>query len=146
MRVQITRQSLELLNQRMWDYGLLPLAIGIILFAVGGIELMNVMLMSVMEHRSEIGVRLPIDDRRQDIRIVFLIKTWSLAALGSLLGIACWTVDSWVSTATSNWPLAKATLALPFGASMALGVRLCFGIYMTPQATRLDPIAILRAE
>jgi putative ABC transport system permease protein len=144
--VQTARQLIATLDQQMRIYGLLLLAIGTVSLVVGGVGVMNVMLMSVMERRREIGIRLAIGARRHDIRVMFLVEALLLSAAGSAIGTVLGTLTGWLFARSSGWSFAMAPVALPLGAGMALAVGLFFGSYPAARAARLDPIVALRSD
>ncbi len=118
-------------------------AIGII---VGGIVIMNIMLMSVTERTREIGIRKSVGARRRDIQRQFLLEAITLATLGGLLGvIAGWLLASLVgivSPLPSRVTMWSVVVALTLGVSVGLG----FGVYPARRAAKLDPIVALRFE
>ena len=118
-------------------------AIGIV---VGGIVIMNIMLMSVNERTREIGLRKSLGARRRDIRRQFLVESVILSALGGVLGIAGgWLLASLVAQFT---PLPARITAWSVGVALALGAGtgMIFGVYPAARAARLDPISALRVE
>ena len=146
--IQITtaRQLIASIEQQMRIYATLILSIGAVSLVVGGVGIMNVMLMSVMERRQEIGLRLALGARCKDIRLMFLAETLILAGIGSAIGTALGYIAGWIFANSSGWQFQAAPLALPLGAGMALVVGLFFGIYPATRAARLDPVAALRSE
>jgi putative ABC transport system permease protein len=117
--------------------------IGII---VGGIVIMNIMLMTVNERVHEIGVRKSVGATRADIRRQFLVEAVVLASLGGVLGVGVgWGVATLVASVS---PLPARVTLWSIGAALALGAGagVLFGVYPAARAARLDPINALRAE
>ena len=113
---------------------------------VGGIGIMNIMLVSVTERTREIGIRMAIGARRRDIRNQFLIEALALSVIGGLLGVACGVVLGVVLTHAYTLPLVfnPLPMLLAFGVAASIGV--AFGLYPAIRASQLDPIVALRAE
>lgn len=146
MQVTTARQMIASIEEQMRIYASLILGIGAMSLVVGGVGIMNVMLMSVIERRQEIGLRLALGARRRDIRLMFLSETLILSTVGSAIGVALGYFAGWVFANGSGWQFQAAPLALPLGAGMALVVGLFFGIYPASRAARLDPVAALRSD
>ena len=121
-------------------------AIASISLVVGGIVIMNIMLVSVTERTREIGLRKSVGARRSDILLQFLVESATIAAIGGLwgvlLGVLLAKTVSWVTPL----PSAIQTWSVVAGLSVATTVGLFFGIYPASKAARLDPVVALRAE
>jgi putative ABC transport system permease protein len=113
---------------------------------VGGIGIMNIMLVSVTERTREIGVRLAIGARASDILLQFLVEATTLSALGGAVGIAFGLSCAVVGARALHVPFVVATSSLPvsFGVSILVGVT--FGLLPARKAARLSPLAALRYE
>ena len=125
---------------------LLLAAIASVSLLVGGIGIMNIMLVSVTERTREIGVRLAIGALEREVLLQFLVEAVVLAALGGLIGIALATVASIALARLMQIPYAfdASINLLAFGFSAAIGV--VFGYFPARRAARLDPIEALRHE
>ena len=121
-------------------------SIAAISLIVGGIGIMNIMLVSVTERTQEIGLRLAVGARRRDVMVQFLVEAMVMSLLGGVIGVAFGLVASRALTAMFDWPteISVFTLASAFGIAAAVGI--LFGYYPARRASRLDPIDSLRYE
>ena len=144
--VRSAEQLIEGMESQMQLYTLLLAAIGSISLIVGGVGVMNVMLVTVTERQREIGVRLAIGARQRDIRRLFLTESMLLSLLGGALGTGVGVGASAAAAHYSGWLFVLSPTAIPLGAGVSAAVGVFFGFYPAHQASRLDPIACLRAE
>ena len=113
---------------------------------VGGIVIMNIMLMSVTERTREIGIRKSIGATRRDIRRQFLVEAITLSAAGGILGVAGgWMLAGMVS-AVSPLPARVTLWSVAAALSLGAGTGVAFGVYPATRAARLNPVTALRAE
>jgi putative ABC transport system permease protein len=113
---------------------------------VGGIGIMNIMLVSVRERTREIGIRKAIGARSRDILLQFLIEALTLSLLGGAVGIVLGLVVSAGIGAVAGWGFAFSPITLAAAAGFSAAVGVIFGVWPARQAARLDPIAALRYE
>jgi putative ABC transport system permease protein len=113
---------------------------------VGGIVIMNIMLMAVSERTREIGIRKAMGARRRDILAQFVVESATLSAVGAVLGIALGIGLAFVVKATTPLPAAVAPWSIVVGVLLGVTVGIAAGVYPASRASRLDPIAALRAE
>lgn len=146
LTIQNARQAIEAIKAQKAVQTRLLGALGGISLLVGGLGVMNVMLMGMMERRREIGLRVALGATPQDIEVMFLTEAVVLATAGGLLGCALGVVAAYVAAKVSHWPFSLAIYALPLGAGVAVVVGLVFGLYPAVKAGRLDPIEALRAD
>ena len=113
---------------------------------IGGIGIMNIMLVSVTERTREIGLRMAVGARSKDILAQFLIEAVTLSVIGGLIGIALGAVATWAIAQFAGWQVSMtaASIALAAGFSAIVGV--FFGFYPARRASKLLPIQALRYE
>ena len=118
---------------------------GISLF-VGGIGIMNIMLVSVKERTREIGIRMAVGAKERDILIQFLIEAVLISLAGGIIGIVVGISGSKISSSFTDWPsvISFSSILIAFGFAAIVGI--FFGIYPARKASKLDPIEALRYE
>ncbi len=121
-------------------------AIAAISLLVGGIGIMNIMLVSVTERTKEIGIRMAVGAKSYDILFQFLIEAVVLSMAGGFLGMALGVVGSYVFTRVSGWPALISPLAMAVALVFSAMVGIFFGFYPAFKASRLQPIEALRYE
>jgi putative ABC transport system permease protein len=121
-------------------------AIASVSLVVGGIGIMNIMLVSVTERTREIGIRMAVGARGNDILLQFLAEAITLSSLGGLLGVTLGIGAAKILSAVAGWPtlISISSVVIAFLFSAAVGM--FFGFYPARKAARLDPIEALRYE
>lgn len=136
----------NLLGSVLDNFGAVVAAIAAISLVVGGIVIMNIMLVSVTERTREIGVRKALGARRNDVLLQFLIESSILALIGGALGVLLGIGLAKLITLAIGFPSVVALWSILVGLIVSAGVGLFFGIYPAHKASALDPIVALRAE
>jgi putative ABC transport system permease protein len=145
-QVQQPVETVELRARTTQTLGLLLTAIGAVSLVVGGVGIMNIMLVSVSERRREIGVRMAIGARVRDIRLQFLLEAAAIGLLGGLSGI----VLGWGGSLLLTWTLGAPTVIshslMVWVTIAAIGAGLLFGYLPAHRASSLDPIEAIRGD
>ena len=126
--------------------GFLLIAVASVSLVVGGISIMNIMLVSVTERTREIGLRIAVGARRRDIRRQFLIEALTLALAGGLFGAFLGAAAAVAIALKAGWPILISPWAIVLACGFAGVVGISFGLYPAHRAARLDPIVALRFE
>jgi ABC-type antimicrobial peptide transport system permease subunit len=124
----------------------LLLSVALISLIVGGVGIMNIMLVSVTERTREIGLRMAVGARGRDILWQFLVEALVLCLIGGIIGILLGALSSLLVTKFLNWPTQSSPAAIVVAVLVSAGVGLGFGFYPAWKASRLDPIEALRYE
>ncbi len=125
---------------------LLLLAVASISLLVGGIGIMNILLVSVTERTREIGIRMAVGAKRRHILLQFLVEAVVLSAMGGLIGVGLGVAGAKAASNLAGWPtiISGDILVIAFGFSALVGI--FFGLYPANKASRLNPIEALRYE
>jgi putative ABC transport system permease protein len=113
---------------------------------VGGIGVMNIMLVSVTERTREIGIRMAIGAREGDIRAQFLVEAVALSLLGGLAGVAAGALVTAVLQRILEWHMTLSATPIVVSIAVSAGIGIAFGFFPARRAARLDPIEALRHE
>jgi putative ABC transport system permease protein len=119
---------------------------GAVALVVGGVGILSIMLLSVRERRSEIGLRVAVGARRRDVWLQFLIEAVVLAGAGRALGLVLGLALSWVVSAITEWTAVVTLSSVATAVAAALTIGLVFGVYPALRAASWNPIDALRAS
>jgi putative ABC transport system permease protein len=128
------------------SFGAVAGAIALISLVVGGIVIMNIMLVSVTERTREIGIRKALGARQQDILLQFLIESGMMSLLGGAFGVVLGVCVAEIVTIFIGFPSTVAVWSVAAGLVMATATGIFFGVYPARKAAMLDPIIALRAD
>ena len=137
---------LETANTTNQSNTLMLSGIAAISLLVGGIGIMNIMLVSVLERTREIGIRMAIGARRRSILSQFLVESVIVSGLGGIVGVLIGYLGSWALQSVANMPMvvSPSVAVLAFAFSATVGI--VFGLYPANKASKLRPIDALRYE
>lgn len=121
-------------------------AIAAVSLLVGGIGIMNIMLVSVTERTREIGIRLAIGARARDVLMQFLVESIALSTLGGMIGLLLGIGGTWLATSRLDMPFILSPGVMLLGFSFSVGIGVIFGFFPARKAARLNPIDALRHE
>ena len=144
--VSVTRPSDALAARAAADEALtaLLLGLGAVALVVGGIGIANVLVISVLERRTEIGIRRALGATRRHVRVQFLVEAVLLAAAGGVGGVVLGSTVTAVYASSRSWTVAVPVSALAGGIAVALGVGAVAGLYPASRAARLAPADAVR--
>jgi putative ABC transport system permease protein len=126
--------------------GTLLAAIATVSLVVGGVGIMNIMLVSVTERTREIGIRVAVGARPRDIQAQFLLEALTLSIIGGVAGVAVGVVSAHAIAHFAQWRIIIEPEAIVLAVTFAVAVGVFFGLYPARKAAKLDPIAALRYE
>jgi len=139
---ELIRTQLAAANIFMWFLGL----VASLSLLVGGIGIMNIMLISVTERTREIGIRLAVGATEQDIQLQFISEAVVLSLAGGLLGVLAGTLGAWLLENTLGWDIKLSPQIMSIAGLFSAGVGIFFGYYPARKAALLDPIEGIRYE
>jgi putative ABC transport system permease protein len=146
LHISSPRQLLEQIASQMRLYTMLLAAVGSISLIVGGVGIMNMMLVSVTERRKEIGIRRAMGAQRKDIVSQFLVESMVLSLTGGIIGVGLGLATSLITASVKGWEFVWVPGAVLLCLSVSLAVGLFFGYYPARKAAGVDVIVALRSD
>ncbi|NIE76385.1 ABC transporter permease [Pantoea sp. Ap-967] len=144
--VQLPRQMLESMAGQSRVMAWMLAGTAAIALVLGGVGVMNVMVMNVAQRRREIGVRLALGARGRDIAWLFLLEALLLSVAGALLGVMLGLAAAWLLAITSGWGFSFSAGSVPLSMGTSLLLGLFFGLQPARAAARLQPVVALRDD
>ncbi len=145
-KIKTSRDLLDMAEFMSRTLTMLLAGIASISLIVGGIGIMNIMLVSVSERTREIGIRMAIGARKKDILYQFLIESVTLTSAGGIIGISLGLIVYFIITFFADWPFVLSTLSIFTAFLFSCAVGIIFGAYPARKASSLNPIEALRFE
>jgi putative ABC transport system permease protein len=136
----------EMVNETNRIMTLLLATVASLALFIGGINTMNIMLVTVTERTREIGLRLAVGAHQSDVRLQFLVEAVTLTVVGGVIGVGLGILSSAVISNVLEWPTVISLIAILVGLSVSAFVGMVFGYYPAHKAATLDPIDALRYE
>jgi putative ABC transport system permease protein len=144
--IQTNDTFLDIWKQISSLFASVVLGLASIALVVGGVVIMNIMLVSVTERTREIGVRKALGAKQRDVLMQFLIESGTMALTGGAIGVLCGILVGKLITFVVGFPTSVPVWAVFLGLFLAGAVGIFFGVYPASRAAKLDPVAALRAE
>ena len=144
--IEIQKEAIETYEESVNTMTLILGGVGAISLLVGGIGIMNILLVSVTERTREIGIRMAIGARPQDIRTQFLVEAILISFFGGLLGLGVGWLCAWLGSLFGGWPFVISVYPALLACGFSLLIGVTFGLYPALRAAQLDPVDALRYE
>ncbi|MFZ5670497.1 MAG: ABC transporter permease [Pseudomonadota bacterium] len=144
--VQNMASIMEAMQASVKTFTSLLAAVAAVSLVVGGVGIMNIMLVAVTERTREIGLRMAVGARRNDVLLQFALEAVTLSVIGGIIGLVIGVGGAFLMAKLGQWPVAIASWSIPVALGFSLLVGLVFGAYPSWRAARLDPIEALRRE
>lgn len=144
--IEDSQTFIDFYNQLTGTLYAAMIAVAAISMLIGGIVIMNIMLVAVTERIGEIGLRKAVGARRRDILMQFLIESSTISAVGGMIGITLGFVFAKVISAMTSLPAALEPWSVALALALSSSVGLFFGIFPANRAAKLDPVVALRSE
>lgn len=140
------KQIIISMQKQGQTFTLLLAVIGSISLLVGGIGIMNIMLVAVNERKKEIGIRKAVGANNKEIKRLFLIESMMLSLLGGIIGVVIGIIFTWLVAYFSQWPFTIFILPICVGFFVSVATGIFFGFYPANKAAQLEPVFSLRCE
>ncbi|MDC9593023.1 ABC transporter permease [Xenorhabdus sp. IM139775] len=144
--VRVAQQLLQGQEEQSKTFSFMLIGLAVISLLTGGIAISNVMLMNVSTRRKEIGLRMALGARTQDIRRLFLYEAAALTFAGAILGALAGVIVSCLFVFYSGWSFSLAPLSLPLGIGSSIMAGLISGFYPAHKASEMEPVQALRDD